>query len=139
MRQVLAFPLVRSDAAYRASLVSVFLTIILSLVAALSVARGPERTRLLWGIAGVVPLIFWGGFTLVTEVLINHTTFAIVSAIFWFAKPAIFSYSLITGSFWTSASSSIGRQFLLAFQWWFWARSCWSSGCLRIGCAARVT
>jgi hypothetical protein len=87
--------LIRSEPAVRTLLTVLFLTIILSLVTALKVARGPERTRLLWGSACVVPFILWCVFLSATGALVSLSTFSIVGATFWFATPAILSYSLM--------------------------------------------
>lgn len=90
-----SLPLIRTVPAFRLALTGVLLTLIISLVATLRVARGPERTRLLWGMTVVFPFFLFTCFTTITGGLVALSAFGTISAIFWFATPAILSYSLL--------------------------------------------
>jgi len=87
--------LVRADPLARFFEGGGLLAVMLSLLAALGASRGAERTRLLWAVAAVLPPLIWIFIVLATGELIPTAVFAIISALWWFATPAIISYSLL--------------------------------------------
>ncbi len=87
--------LVRADPLARLFEGGGLLAVMLSLLAALGASRGAERTRLLWAVAAVLPALIWIFIVLATGELIPTAVFAIISALWWFATPAIISYSLL--------------------------------------------
>jgi hypothetical protein len=87
--------LVRADPPIRLLEGTGLLAVIISLFAALGASRGAERTRLLWGLAGVLPPLVWVFIVLAAGDSMPTPVFAIVSALWWFATPAILSYSLL--------------------------------------------
>jgi hypothetical protein len=87
--------LVRADPLARLFEGGGLLAVMLSLLAALGASRGAERTRLLWAVAAVLPPLIWIFIVLATGELIPTAVFAIISALWWFATPAIISYSLL--------------------------------------------
>jgi hypothetical protein len=87
--------LVRADPPVRLLEGAGLLAVVASLFAALRASRHAERTRLLWGLAGVLPPLIWIFIVLAAGESISATVFAIVSSLWWFATPAILSYSLL--------------------------------------------
>lgn len=87
--------LIRADPFARLSEGAVILAVMLSLLAALGASRGVERTRLLWALAAVLPFLLWVLVLAVTGELIPSAVFNVISALGWFATPAILSYSLL--------------------------------------------
>lgn len=87
--------LVRADPTVRLLEGAGILAVITSLFAALGASRGAERTRLLWGLAGVLPPLIWVFIVLAAGDSMPTPVFATVSALWWFATPAILSYSLL--------------------------------------------
>jgi hypothetical protein len=87
--------LVRADPPTRLLEGAGILAVLVSLFAALGASRGADRTRLLWGLAGVVPPLIWVFIVLAAGDSMPTTVFAIVSAFWWFATPAVLSYSLL--------------------------------------------
>jgi hypothetical protein len=87
--------LVRADPTVRLLEGAGILVVITSLFAALGASRGAERTRLLWGLVGVLPPLIWVFIVLAAGDSMPTPVFATVSALWWFATPAILSYSLL--------------------------------------------
>ncbi len=87
--------LVRADPPARLFEGAGILVVMLSLLAALRASRGAERTRLLWALAAVLPSLIWVFIVIATGELLPTAVFAIISALWWFATPAIVSYSLL--------------------------------------------
>ncbi len=79
--------LVRADPPVRLFEGVGILAVIISLFAALAASRGTERTRLLWGLAGVLPPLIWIFIVLAAGDSMPTTVFAIISAFWWFATP----------------------------------------------------
>jgi hypothetical protein len=87
--------LVRADALARLFEGGGLLAVMLSLVAAFGASRGAERTRLIWALAAVLPPLIWIFIVLAAGELLPTAVFASISALWWFAMPAILSYSLL--------------------------------------------
>ena len=87
--------LVRADPPVRLLEVGAIFAVMLSLLAALVASRAAERTRLLWALSAVLPPLIWVFIVLAMGELLPTPVFAIISALWWFATPAILSYSLL--------------------------------------------
>ena len=87
--------LVRADPLARFFEGGGILAVMLSLLAALAASRGAERTRLLWALAAIFPSLIWVFIVLAMGELLPTAVFASISALSWFAMPAILSYSLL--------------------------------------------
>lgn len=87
--------LVRSSAVYRVSLTLEILVVIWSLLAAFAASRTAERTRLIWSLVGVLPFLLWSLVIIATGQRLPFAVFVVGGSIFWFATPAILSYSLL--------------------------------------------
>ena len=86
---------IRTDLTYRILIVARTCAVMLPMFAALAAARGTERTRLLWALAGVVPLLIWLVLTTVAGERLPLAAYNISWSLLWFAMPAILSYSLL--------------------------------------------
>ncbi len=87
--------LVRADPLARLFEGGGILAVVLSLLAALGASRGAERTRLLWALAAVLPPLIWIFTVVAMGELLPTAVFVVISALWWFAMPAILSYSLL--------------------------------------------
>jgi hypothetical protein len=87
--------LVRADPLARLLEGGGILAVLLSLLAALAASRGAERARLLWALAAVLPPLIWIFIVLAAGERLPIAVFATISALWWFAMPAILSYSLL--------------------------------------------
>jgi hypothetical protein len=87
--------LVRADPLARLFEGGGILAVMLSLLAALAASRGAERARLLWALAAVLPPLIWIFIVLGAGERLPIAVFATISALWWFAMPAILSYSLL--------------------------------------------
>lgn len=87
--------LVRASPLNRIAFVALGLTVLAALLSALRVSRGVERTRLVWGVLGLAPILVWGIVASVAGESIPLLAFAAISAACWFATPAILTYSLL--------------------------------------------
>ena len=87
--------LVRADPLARLFEGGGILAVMLSLLAAFGASRRAERTRLIWALAAVLPPLIWIFIVLAAGELLPTAVFASISALWWFAMPAILSYSLL--------------------------------------------
>jgi hypothetical protein len=87
--------LIRADPLARLFEGGGILAVMFSLLAALGASRAAERARLLWALAAVLPPLIWVFIVLAAGELLPTAVFTIVSALWWFATPAILSYSLL--------------------------------------------
>jgi len=88
--------IVRGDPLSRLLEAAGLLIAMLSLLVALRSSRGPERTRLSWSLAVVLPGLLWFFIVLAMGESIPLVLFTTISAILWFGTPVILSYSLLS-------------------------------------------
>jgi hypothetical protein len=87
--------LVRADGPARLLESAGILTVMLSLFAALRASRAPERTRLLWALAALLPSLIYFFIVLVAGESLPIALFAAISALLWFTIPVVLTYSLL--------------------------------------------
>lgn len=66
-----------------------------SLLLAYRAARGAERTRFAWAVAAVGPPLLWVFVIVVADQWIPRPLYYFITALCWFAVPAVLSYSLL--------------------------------------------
>ncbi|MGA9944804.1 MAG: hypothetical protein WBP75_07170 [Candidatus Cybelea sp.] len=88
--------LVRADPLARLFEGGAIIAVMLSLLAAFGASRGAERTRFTWALAAVLPPLIWIFIVLAAGEWLPIAVFASISALWWFAMPAILSYSLLS-------------------------------------------
>lgn len=87
--------LVRSSTVARIVLTLEILVVMWSLLAAFAASRAAERTRLLWSLGAVLPFLLWSLVITAAGERLPFAIFFVGASLFWFATPAILSYTLL--------------------------------------------